>query len=183
MQYEVGDVVQVDGYLGNGIIMNFHIDKTYDVVESKNSGDGWFVFNIPFDDLILIKKKNGKFKLGDEVIVIDGEAHCLNRVGTISYICGEIEFGDCSKKCLYKVDFGECYPYDIYEDALELYEEKKEEKIDENKATQRILDKFGVTMNDLKNNDLLCLSLVALLFSQDGAKIFKEIWEERKMNK
>lgn len=173
MQYEVGDVVQVDGYLGNGIIVNFNIDNTYNVVEIGNSGDGWLVFNVPFDDLILIKKKNGKFKLGDDVKIINYDINCTNRVGRICHI--ELMEG----KIMYKVNNGGVYPYDVFEEDLELYEEK-EEKVKEDKIVEETLDKFGLTMNDLKNNDLLCLSLVAILFSQDGAKIFKEIWEERR---
>ena len=116
------------------------------------------------------------FKVGDSVRIINENICGKNKIGKVCRVFLN-DFGNI-KKDMYEVDIGAAFPYDIYEEDLELYEEKAKE----DEIVEKTLNKFGVTMNDLKNNDLLCLSLVALLFSQDGAKIFKEIWEERKRN-
>ncbi len=98
-----------------------------------------------------------KFKVGDKVKVINEDMSCANKVGIIE----KINEGD---EPFYYVDMGDKYPWEIHENDLELYEEKPQ-------------NKNRITINELTNNELLCASLVALLLSQDGPKIFKNILE------
>lgn len=106
-----------------------------------------------------------KFKVGDKVKVINEDMSCVNKVGTI-IMTKEINEENGS---FYYVDMGDKYPWEIHENDLELYEEKPQ-------------NKTGITINELTNNELLCASLFALLLSQDGAKIFKNILEIEENN-
>jgi hypothetical protein len=98
-----------------------------------------------------------KFKVRDKVKVINEDMSCANKVGIIK----EINEGN---EPFYYVDMGDKYPWEIHENDLELYEEQPQSET-------------GMKINELTNNELLCASLFALLLSEDGAKIFKNILE------
>lgn len=102
-----------------------------------------------------------KFKVRDKVKVINEDMSCANKVGIIKEISGVNE----ANEQFYRVDIGDKYLWEINENDLELYEEEKPQ------------NETKISINELTNNELLCASLLAILLSQDGAKIFKNILE------
>lgn len=70
-----------------------------------------------------------EFKVGDRVRIVNEDICGENRIGKI---CKKfLNYANMNRN-LYEVDFGATYPYEIFEEDLELYEEKEEE-IEENK--------------------------------------------------